>query len=77
MSSAFTANRLGNFSPRLGLVCNPDGKGRTTFRAGAALLYDSVGAFIPYRMVAQNPHLRFSGHSYLRPVRAIVPGAPG
>jgi hypothetical protein len=42
-------------SPRLGLVFNPDGKGRTTVRLGGALLYDSVGTFIPYRMVAQNP----------------------
>jgi hypothetical protein len=55
VSNAFTANRLSNFSPRLGLVYNPDGKGQTTFRVGAALLYDSVGTFIPYRMVAQNP----------------------
>ena len=53
--SSFTDKRMANLSPRLGLVYNPDGKGRTTVRAGAALLYDSVGTFIPYRMVAQNP----------------------
>src|SRR5205085_4403935 len=53
--NSFTHKRLGNLSPRLGLVYNPDGRGRTTVRLGGALLYDSVGTFIPYRMVAQNP----------------------
>jgi hypothetical protein len=55
ISKSFTDKRLANFSPRLGLVYNPDGKGRTTLRVGGGLLYDSVGTFIPYRMVAQNP----------------------
>ncbi len=53
--NSFTSRRLANFSPRLGLVFDPDGKGRTTFRIGAGLLYDNPGTFIPYRMVAQNP----------------------
>jgi len=55
ITHAFTDRRLANFSPRLGLVYDPTGKGRTTLRVGGALLYDSIGAFIPYRMVAQNP----------------------
>src|SRR5215475_6784862 len=38
--SSFTQKRMANLSPRVGLVFNPDGKGRTTVRAGAALLYD-------------------------------------
>ena len=53
--NSFTARRLADFSPRLGFVYNPDGKGETTIRVGGALLYDSVATFIPYRMVAQNP----------------------
>lgn len=53
--NGFTDRRLANVSPRLGLVFNPDGSGKTTVRLGGALLYDSVGTFIPYRMVAQNP----------------------
>ena len=53
--NSFTARKLNNFSPRLGLVYNPDGNGHTTLRAGAGILYDSVATFIPYRMVAQNP----------------------
>ena len=53
--NSFTSRRLANFSPRLGLVFDPTGKGTTTLRVGAGLLYDSVASFIPYRMVAQNP----------------------
>jgi hypothetical protein len=53
--NAFTEKRMKNFSPRAGLVFNPDGKGKMTIRVGGALLYDSIGTFIPYRVVAQNP----------------------
>jgi hypothetical protein len=53
--NSFTDRRLADFSPRLGLVYNPDGQGRTTVRVGGGLLYDNPGTFIPYRMVAQNP----------------------
>jgi Carboxypeptidase regulatory-like domain/TonB dependent receptor len=52
---SFTGRRLANLSPRLGIVYDPTGSGKTTLRVGGAILYDSVGAFIPYRMVAQNP----------------------
>ena len=55
ISNAFTGRRWTNFSPRLGIVYNPGGSGRTTIRVGGGLLYDTVGSFIPYRMVAQNP----------------------
>jgi hypothetical protein len=55
VNHSFTERRLADFSPRLGLVYDPTGSGRTTVRVGAALLWDSVGVFIPYRMVAQNP----------------------
>jgi hypothetical protein len=55
VNHSFTGRRLDNFSPRLGLVYDPTGKGKTTIRAGGAVMYDSVAPFIPYRMVAQNP----------------------
>ena len=53
--NSFTSRKLANFSPRLGIVYNPDGNARTTLRVGGGILYDTVGTFIPYRMVAQNP----------------------
>ena len=71
--NGFTDKRLINLSPRIGLVYNPDGAGKTTVRVGGALLYDSVGTFIPYRMVAQNP-LRSAGDQHQRslPVQQSV-----
>ncbi len=53
--NSFTARRWNDYSPRLGMVYNPDGNGHTTIRTGIAMLYDSVATFVPYRMVAQNP----------------------
>ena len=48
--------RLADFSPRLGLVYDPTGTVKRHSGAGVALLLrQPVGAFIPYRMVAQNP----------------------
>ncbi len=54
VSPSFTDDTLTNFSPRLGIVYNPDGEGKTTFRAGGALLYDTVATFITYRVIANN-----------------------
>lgn len=55
VNKSFTNDKLANFSPRLGFVYNPDGEGKTTFRIGGAILYDSVATFITYRVNAQNP----------------------
>lgn len=54
VTKSFTDNKLTNFSPRLGLVYNPDGQGKTTFRVGGGILYDAVGTFITYRVIANN-----------------------
>jgi hypothetical protein len=54
VTPSYTDNRWTNFSPRLGVVYNPDGEGRTTFRAGAAMMYDSPGTFLNYRVIANN-----------------------
>ncbi|MEO8735498.1 MAG: carboxypeptidase regulatory-like domain-containing protein [Edaphobacter sp.] len=54
VTKSFTANKLTNFSPRLGIVYNPDGEGKTTFRVGGGILFDSVGTFITYRVIANN-----------------------
>jgi Carboxypeptidase regulatory-like domain len=55
VNKSFTGDHWLNFSPRLGLVYNPDGAGKTTFRIGAGLLYDSLGTFLTYRVTGQNP----------------------
>lgn len=47
-------NRWTNFSPRRGAVYNPDGEGKTTFRVGGAMLYDSPGTCMNYRVIANN-----------------------
>lgn len=50
----FTKDSIADFSPRLGLVYNPDGSGKTTIRAGGALLYDTLGTYLTYRVTANN-----------------------
>jgi len=54
VTPSFSDDRWTNFSPRLGFVYNPDGEGRTTFRAGGAMMYDSPGTFMNYRVIANN-----------------------
>ena len=55
VSKSFTSDHWLNFSPRLGLVYNPDGQGKTTFRVGGGILFDSLGTFLTYRVTGQNP----------------------
>jgi hypothetical protein len=54
VTPSFSNNRWLNFSPRLGFVYNPDGQGKTTFRIGGAMMYDSPGTFENYRVIANN-----------------------
>ncbi len=54
VTPSFTNNELANLSPRLGIIYNPDGQGKTTFRVGGGILYDSTGTFITYRVIANN-----------------------
>jgi hypothetical protein len=51
---AFTQNSPWQFSPRVGITFDPDGKGKTVIRAGAAMVYDSPNLFTAQR-VQQNP----------------------
>ena len=51
---AFTQNSPWQFSPRIGATLDPNGKGKTVFRAGAAMVYDSPNLFTGQR-VQQNP----------------------
>ncbi len=54
VSKSFTQNTYTNLSPRVGLVYNPDGEGKTTFRAGGAVMYDSLATYLTYRVSANN-----------------------
>jgi hypothetical protein len=51
---AFTQNSPWQFSPRVGITFDPDGKGKTVLRAGAAMVYDEPNLFTGQR-VQQNP----------------------
>jgi len=50
----FTQNSPWQFSPRIGATFDPFGKGKTVFRAGAAMVYDEPNLFTGQR-VQQNP----------------------
>jgi hypothetical protein len=54
VTPSMSDDRWTNFSPRLGAVYNPDGEGKTTFRIGGAMMYDSPGTFMNYRVIANN-----------------------
>jgi hypothetical protein len=51
---AFTQNSPWQFSPRIGATFDPNGKGKTVIRAGAAMVYDEPNLFTGQR-VQQNP----------------------
>ncbi|HEU4634809.1 MAG TPA: carboxypeptidase regulatory-like domain-containing protein [Edaphobacter sp.] len=51
---SFTNNQWKNLSPRLGATLDPFGTGKTVFRAGGAIMYDTPALYISQR-VASNP----------------------
>jgi hypothetical protein len=54
VSKAFTKDSPWQFSPRIGATFDPKGDGKTVFRVGAALVYDSPNLFTSQRN-QQNP----------------------
>jgi hypothetical protein len=55
VAKAFTKNSLWQFSPRIGATLDPNGNGKTVFRIGAALVYDTVNFFMGQNMNVNPP----------------------
>ena len=55
VTKSFGHDKLVNISPRLGLVFDPSGDGKTSIRLGMALLYDSASTYLTYPVTATNP----------------------
>lgn len=54
VSKSFTTNQMANFSPRVALTFDPFGTGKTIFRTGGAMMYDTPPLYMSQR-VASNP----------------------
>lgn len=51
----FTNNRWNNFSPRFSLSYDPIGNGKTVFRAGGAIMYDTPNLYTSQRLTSSPP----------------------
>jgi hypothetical protein len=54
---AFTASHWATFSPRLGIVWDPNGDGKQTIRASFGLLHDTTELFYPERWTTNAPYV--------------------
>ena len=84
---ALTASHWATFSPRLGLVWDPNGDGKQTIRASFGLMHDTTELFYPERWTTNAPYVS-STHADQRTVlqsvrirvtrqdRRPVPGRP-
>jgi hypothetical protein len=52
---SYSHNSMARFSPRLGLTLDPYANGKTVFRFGGAIMYDSPGLFALQRMTSNPP----------------------
>jgi hypothetical protein len=52
---SFTSNQWTNFSPRVAVTLDPFGTGKTVFRAGGALMYDSPSLYTSQRVASDPP----------------------
>jgi len=52
----FQPNHWDTFSPRIGVVWDPNGDGKQTIRAGFALIHDSIELFYPERWTTNPPY---------------------
>jgi hypothetical protein len=54
VTKSFTSDHWLNLSPRVGLVFDPKGDGKTAIKVGGGILFDSIGTFLTYRVTGQN-----------------------
>jgi hypothetical protein len=57
VSSSFTGDRYANFSPRVALTYDPFGRGKTVFRFGGAIMYDSPALYTSQRLTSNPPYV--------------------
>jgi hypothetical protein len=57
VSSNFTSNKWNNFSPRVGLVWDPTGDGKQTFRAGFGVMYDAAEVYLSQHLASNPPYV--------------------
>jgi len=56
VAKGFTSDRLANLSPRVGLTIDPFGSGKTVFRFGVAIMYDTPSLFTSQRLTSNPPY---------------------
>jgi hypothetical protein len=54
---SFTNNQLGNISPRVSVTLDPFGTGKTVFRAGGAMMYDTPPLYLSQRVASNPPYV--------------------
>jgi hypothetical protein len=57
VSSNFTSNKWNNFSPRVGLVWDPKGDGKQTFRGGFGVMYDAAEVYLSQHLASNPPYV--------------------
>lgn len=55
VSKSFTSNQMGNISPRVSITLDPFGTGKTVFRAGGAMMYDTPSLYTSQRVTSNPP----------------------
>ncbi|ADV82916.1 TonB-dependent receptor [Terriglobus saanensis SP1PR4] len=74
---SFTDNRLSNLSPRVGLTYDPFGSGKTVFRFGGAIMYDSPPLYASQRLTSNPPYTNEIDLNGQIPLSSPWTGYPG
>ena len=74
VSSNFTSNKWNNFSPRVGLVWDPKGDGKQTFRAGFGVMYDAAEVYLSQHLASNPPYVNELDFTISNPAASAIPG---